>query len=144
MNKEQDQREQRKRARVCDRGADKAGQHRERERERRQWQQGSVAQRRQTLAMLFVLVLILCANNCLIVSGRGLSVARIVVFVLLLFLLPLLLLMQMASHISYTNPFSSINWQPSAAAGRNRTANEQNSWDGAWPGLRPRVPLHNN
>lgn len=33
MNKEQDQREQRKRARVCDRGADKAGQHRERERE---------------------------------------------------------------------------------------------------------------
>lgn len=46
----------------------------------RQGQPGSeAAQRRQTPVMLFVLVLILCANNCLIVSGRGLSVALIVV-----------------------------------------------------------------
>lgn len=50
----------------------------------RQGQPGSeAAQRRQTPVMLFVLVLILCANNCLIVSGRGLSVALIVVVAVL-------------------------------------------------------------
>lgn len=50
----------------------------------RQGQPGSkAAQRRQTPVMLFVLVLILCANNCLIVSGRGLSEALIVVVAVL-------------------------------------------------------------
>lgn len=121
------------------------------EKERERERGGSAAQRRQTLPMLFVLVLILCANNCLIVSGRGLSVARIVaalllLLLLLLFLLPLLLRrMQMASHISYTNPFSSINWQPSAAAGRNRTERPGKiHGTGQGPGLRARFPLHNN
>lgn len=52
------------------------------ERGERQAQPGSeAAQCRETPVMLFVLVLILCANNCLIVSGRGLSVAVIVVVV---------------------------------------------------------------
>jgi len=55
------------------------------------------------VAGLFVLVLILCANNCLIVSGS-------------LALHCWAMEMEMATHISYANPFPSINWQPSAAA----------------------------
>jgi len=64
-------------------------------------------------AGLFVLVLILCANNCLIVSG---SLAR--------HCWPMEMRVgrgweggvETATHISYANPFPSINWQPSAAA----------------------------